>query len=79
MTLSPLERVLTLSMRILKTSLNARITLDQKGRLLRKLNARQADALAAITELTSTPANDARIALIQYVDTLSDKKIREQL
>lgn len=79
MTLSPLERVLTLSMKILKTSLSSRIPLEQKGRLLQKLNARQADALAKMTELTTTPANNARVALIQYLGRLAESKIREQL
>jgi hypothetical protein len=79
MTVSPLERVLTLSMRILKASLNPRISLEQKGLLVQKLNARQADALAAMTGLTSTAANDARTALVQYLGKLSEKRIREQL
>lgn len=79
MTLSPLERVLTLSIRILKTTLNCQVSLEQKGVRIQNLNSARADLLSEIEDIASNPADNARIALIRYIDKLSKKKIREQL
>lgn len=79
MTLTPLERVLTLSMRIFKVSQNDRISLDDKGARIQRLNSQRSAVLAEIRTMDSNAGDNARIALIQYLDRLSDRKIRAQL
>jgi hypothetical protein len=66
-------------MRIFKVSQNDRISLDDKGARIQRLNSQRSAVLAEIRTMDSNAGDNARIALIQYLDRLSDRKIRAQL
>lgn len=80
MTGSP-EKLLLLSLRILKTAANQRISLDQKGLRIQKLNKMRMDFLAGQGNAEShpRPGDSARLALIKYLSKSSEKLIRGQI
>jgi hypothetical protein len=79
--MTPLEKILLLSLRILKTSTNPKISLEQKGLRIEHFNAQRAALLPLLESAshTSGTGDGARFALIAFLDSLSQRKIKTQL
>lgn len=79
--MNSLEKLILLSLAIIRTVGNRQLSPDEQASRIQKLNAERMDLLhqTDLTDSNNTPADHARIALIQFLGHLAEKKIRSEI
>lgn len=73
------ERLLVLSIRLLKTAANSKFDSERKGVILQKLSAARERILRDMSLGGLSSADKARLALTAYLNKLAQAKTREQI
>lgn len=79
--MNPLERLILFSLAIIRTIGNRQLSPDEQARRIQKLNAERTHLLqqTTFTDANRTLADNARIALVQFLGRLAEKKIRGEI
>lgn len=79
--MNPLERLILFSLAITRTIGNRQLSANEQASRIQKLNAGRVELLQQtnLTDTTKSPADGARIALIQFLGRLADKKLRREI
>ena len=79
--MNPLERLILFSLAITRTIGNRQLSVNEEASRIQQLNARRVELLQQtnLTDTTKSPADGARIALLQFLGRLADTKLRQEI
>ena len=79
--MNPLERLILFSLAITRTIGNRQLSANEQASRIQKLNAERVELLQQtnLTDTTKSPADGARIALLQFLGRLADTKLRQEI
>lgn len=79
--MNPLERLILFSLAITRTIGNRQLSATEQAQRIQTLNARRVELLqqTKLTATTKSPADGARIALLQFLGRLADTKLRQEI